>query len=307
VENLEVEREERMAFQPSFVSAQEQLAMQTSQLRQITYLFPDTTAESRAFFQTIAPLLAQATGAKRESERITLTSTNPALSLPITTLQSAAVPFPQIVFETEEVLGLSIGPLHLRSVGVPDWQTLSSPENTTPERNLVPAAEVCRRLEGHLTRVDHTGVNIPRTLLEPTRWERLLQQLSAVSNLYRYPTGEEWPFLLPATEAEFQDDIRHFVSGREPKFELVYEDGFFQPEFQFALGTDLTRPEVEALFPEPYGRTIPGLEDIFRMVFLAHPYPGLNLRFDVYYRSEGEIADDWETGEWLVKEGGRIR
>jgi hypothetical protein len=30
------------------------------------------------------------------------------------------------------------------------------------------------------------------------------------------------------------------------------------------------------------------------------------VRFDLYYSHTGTL-DDWETGEWLVSEGGRIR
>jgi len=74
---------------------------------------------------------------------------------------------------------------------------------------------------------------------------------------------------------------------------------------QFALGTNLTRPQLETLLLAPYGWVIPELADVFRSLFLAHPWPGLQIRFDLYYHS-AELSN-WETGEWLVKAGGRIR
>jgi len=126
-----------------------------------------------------------------------------------------------------------------------------------------------------------------------------------VANVYHYPTGEDWPFIIPATAKEFQRDIQHFVAGREPKFELVYDGWTAQPLLQFALGTNLTRPQLETLLPAPYGWVIPELADVFRSLFLAHPWPGLQIRFDLYYHS-AELSN-WETGEWLVKAGGRIR
>jgi hypothetical protein len=272
-------------------------------LQQITYLFPNTAA-SRAFFEAAAHLFTQAPGATAQADRLMLAPTNPPAALPITSLRTVEVEFPQLVFETEQWIDLPIGPLHLRSSMVPNRPSAPASETTAPAQTLLPIEEVYRRLDGHVTRVDHTGLNIPAATLDRAGWERLLQQLSAVSNLYKYP-GEDWPFILPATEQEFQTDIHQFVTGREPKFELVYDRWTPHPLFQFALGTDLTRPEVEALFPKPYGVAFPGLGDIFRTVFLAHPWPGLTIRFDLLYRAEG--VSDWDTGEWLIKEGGRIR
>lgn len=111
----------------------------------------------------------------------------------------------------------------------------------------------------------------------------------------------------PATQSEFETDITSFVAGREPRFELVYDDYVHFPLYQFALETDLTRSELETRFPQPYGYAIPGLEPIFRSVFIFHPWPGFGIRFDLYYRDDSETPGDWETGEWLVKEGGRMR
>ncbi|MEV4619938.1 hypothetical protein AB0J74_14675 [Asanoa sp. NPDC049573] len=76
--------------------------------------------------------------------------------------------------------------------------------------------------------------------------------------MYRYP-GEEWPFALPSTSAGLHGDIQEFLVGREPRFELIYDQWRTRTEWQFALGTDLSRAELEQMFPEPKGTTIPGI------------------------------------------------
>jgi hypothetical protein len=101
-------------------------------------------------------------------------------------------------------------------------------------------------------------------------------------------------------------DIQHKVLGREPKFELVYDARTPDPVLQFSLGTDLSRAEIEARFPAPEGIAFPDLGDIFRTVYVTHPWSQLSIRFDLNYQGEEGIPD-WDTGEWLVAHGGRIR
>jgi hypothetical protein len=148
-------------------------------------------------------------------------------------------------------------------------------------------------------------VNLPSCLTSAKQWQDLVGGLASASTMYRYPTGEEWPFVLPSTEEELAADIREFVVGREPRFELVHDQWLRQPQWQFALWTDLTRAELELLFPEPEGLTFPNLAEIFRVVPVRHPWPGLCIRFDLFYRID-DGPSDWETGEWLVTGGGRI-
>jgi hypothetical protein len=170
---------------------------------------------------------------------------------------------------------------------------------------LLPMGELHRRLRGHLVGIDHTGVILPTAGVTRTSWDMLLTALAAGSNLYRYPTGEPWPFILPATDTEFTTAITHFTLGRVPKFELVYDSHVRHPLIQFDFETDLTRAEIEARFPEPYGRAIPGLAQFFRSVYLFHPWPRLTIRVDLRYHSDGPPSD-WDTGAWLVTAGGRM-
>jgi hypothetical protein len=138
------------------------------------------------------------------------------------------------------------------------------------------------------------------------QWESLVRALASAAAVYRYPTGEPWPFVLPSTTGELQTEIRDFVIGREPRFELVHDPWSPHTTWQVALWTNLARVDLEEMFPSPYGMTLPGLEDIFRTVYVPCDWPDLEIRFDLCYRVD-DGPSTWETGEWLVRQGGRIR
>jgi hypothetical protein len=266
-------------------------------LSEITFVLP-VTPESHAFLGELRTLLADVAYAKSTDsagapggavDRLTLTPPQPSEARPVTAFALADVPAPEIVLDTGQSIATCAG---------------------TPGRQALPARvempDLTRRLAGHVRRVDHTGVNLPASATSPEQWRNLVHAIASASTMYRYPTGEEWPFVLPSTSAELRGDIRDFLVGREPRFELVYDQWRTQTEWQFALWTDLSRAELELMFPEPEGTTFPGLEEIFRVVPVHHPWPGLDIRFDLCYRIE-DGPSDWETGEWLVTEGGRIR
>jgi hypothetical protein len=60
------------------------------------------------------------------------------------------------------------------------------------------------------------------------------------------------------------------------------------------------------MFPAPVGTALAGLEDIFRTVYVRHTWQNLEMRVDLCFRND-DGPSTWETGEWLVTEGGRIR
>lgn len=174
------------------------------------------------------------------------------------------------------------------------------------QEGAISIEQLYRRLEGRLNGMDHAGVNIPAASMTHSEWAAMLSELATRANLYRYP-GEDWPFILPAEEEEFETDITDFSVKRTPKFELVLDKYTNSPIFQFALETDLSREESEVLFPDPIGFAIPGLDGIFRSLFICHPWEReMSIRFDLYYKPESLKLSDWETGEWLIVNGGRI-
>jgi len=282
-------------------------------LRAITLAVPDDE-EGRAFIRALHRLVPTAL----DRDALTFGPPTPHGSLPVIRVEAAGVAQPTVIFDMERPINLTVGPLRLcgmptaAAVGRPTMPTVgipgtgSSAAATVPGARPVPLAEMLPAVEGRILRVDHLGVNLPASAVTRHEWEALIGALAAGSTLYRYPTGEEWPFVLPSTDEEYADDIRRFPRGREPKFELCYEQYFDHPLVQLDLQTGLTREELEARFPPPSGLALPGLEDYFRSVYVAHPWAGLVIRVDMRYRDDGP-ASAWNTGEWLVTAGGRIR
>ena len=245
-------------------------------------------------------------GAVAAGRLLQLVPRQPTGALPITAFALAAVGTPEIEFATDLPFDLVLGALRLRGAGgepVVGGPVLPSPR--TPPSTL-PIETIVARLAGHITHVDHTGVNLPSAQVDDERWEGLVHGLARVAALYRYPDGEPWPFILPTSDEEFAGEIRSFVAGRTPRFELVYDALATAPIIQIALGTDLTRAELEDRFPAPYGVAFPGLGEYFRTVYLEQPWSDLWLRLDLYY-SSADAASAWDSGRWLVEAGGRIR
>ena len=275
-------------------------------LRRITYRFPEHVAGADEFMSALSALLAPVPGLRTEGGMLHLEPGQPAGAVPITVLTPAPVATPEIVFATHQALDLALGSLRLHSDVAGERETPGGPQSAVPggKPARLPLATIAARLAGHVTHVDHTGVNLPQSMVRDEHWEKLLRVLAREAALYRYPGGEPWPFVLPASDEEFQDDIRAFVIGRFPKFELVHDGWATLPVLQFALGTDLAREALEAILPDPDGVAFPDLGHIFRTVYVDHPWPDLLVRLDLNYA--GPVTD-WDTGEWLVTAGERIR
>lgn len=157
-------------------------------------------------------------------------------------------------------------------------------------------AEIAHKLRGHIKRVDHTGVNLTATA---EQWDEKINEIAKQTALYKYPTGEPWFFIVPHTPKEFKTDITDFTKTRDPKFEIVNdEDGF---AIQIDIETDLTKTETEKLFP--LGVSFDTLGDVFRAIYVDFD-DFCDVRLDLRFKCE---HNDWESGEWLVKSGGRRR
>lgn len=162
--------------------------------------------------------------------------------------------------------------------------------------------DVANKLEGHVVRVDHTGIDFPASLYSEEEWQDLLKYFSGMSNVYTYPTGEPWPFLIPATEEENKNEITNFEILREPRFELVYDKFTEIVAIQIDIETDLSKSEVEALFPKNEGIYFKDLENFFKSIYLDYN-ENIDIRLDIRFQT---VHDDFESGEWFVKEGKRM-
>lgn len=183
-----------------------------------------------------------------------------------------------------------------------DQQIAFSTGKVHSARALIELSQLVSRFESHVVRVDHMGINLPA---EDIPGRQLLNLVSQGAHVYKYPSGDPWYFLIPATTHEFNHDITDFSKIRFPKFEIVLEGADTSaPLIQIDCATDLTREEVEERLPTPYGVGFPGLEQFFRSVFVAHPWGGFLLRMDFRYRNDPAV-NEWSSCKWLVQEGKR--
>lgn len=269
----------------------------------VGFLFPVDRGEGRRFWDGLSDLMRQASGEDGPDGAVLFRPGRPRGSLPETSFAASTRGDPAVTLTTDVPIDIQLEGLHIRSLFVERGREAGY--RAEPD-DLVDMHEVLERLRGHVVRLDHTGVNMPSRLIARSTWDALIAGLATAAAVYRYPTGEDWPFVLPATSEELESEITEFPLERGPKFELVYDEYATIPGLQFDLETDLTRSELEVLFPEPYGTVFPDLGEFFRTVQVAHPWSGLTIRVDLRYRDDtGAETDD--LAEWLVTEGGRIR
>lgn len=167
----------------------------------------------------------------------------------------------------------------------------------------LPIDEVKRKLSKHIKRVDHTGINLPTILFSNEEWNDLLIYFSSISNIYNYPTGKPWPFLIPTTEYENQNEITNFQILRDPKFELVYDEYTNIIAIHIDVETDLSKAEIEKLFPKDQGVYFDGCD--YKAIYLDYR-EDFDIRLDIRCNYNSTTYGDWENGEWLVNKGGRI-
>jgi hypothetical protein len=203
--------------------------------------------------------------------------------------------FPQLAIRELPETGLTLTVDGEQQIAFPSGKVHSA-------RKLIELSELVSRFEDHIVRVDHMGINLPA---ENIRGRELLNLLSQDAHVYEYPTGDPWYFVIPATMDELNHDITDFSKIRFPKFEIVLEGSDAKPPLiQIDCATDLTREKVEERLPAPYGVSLPGLEQFFRSVFVAHPWGSFLLRMDFRYRDEAAV-NEWSSCEWLVQAGKR--
>lgn len=284
-------------------------------LDKIIFLFPGATEAEKEWCGYFYALLEQIPAFRTERA---LRPSCADSALPAIEFRTGDLKLPMLLLNTDEKIQLHCRqhPLLVSSAsgdigGAPmTGEAANPPHDDAPHQQAAAYMTISclfRQLQGRLTGIDHAGVNIPASDLDKSEWDAAMAKIGSVSNLYRYP-GEDWPFIIPASDAEFRTDITDFTVKRTPKFEFVYDVYTNKPLLQFALETKISRREMEEIFPEPDGFSIPGLENIFRSVIVQSPWDsGMGIRFDLYYESEAAGLSDWESGEWLIRQGGRLR
>jgi len=266
----------------------------------INFVFPSTSPASKEFFGYLSRILTELPNATQNSAGVTIAPVAPIAALPATTFTRGDNTYPEVYFGDDPELRLSLGRLQINPA-----HSKSSVVESVVNPNGLNIKDVYHKLAGYIVRLDHTGLNLPTSIISIAQWKEFTAKVAAKTNLYAYPTGEPWLFVVPATKKEFQSDITEFGTGREPRFELVHDSYSSVPTIQIDIETDLTRAEVEKIFPEPYGISFPDLANYFRTVYLRHVWPGLAIRLDIRFKNLNPQGD-WETGKWLVEDGGRV-
>ncbi len=262
-------------------------------LSRVAFMFPDDSLEAQAFFEQLEKLLEKDANCVVNEDLILFTPANPPGALPVTSLElSSELAIPKLVLETDMPFEVRVGNFFIHSSEVVTdmpYQPRPLPDSIEePQHTLLPMLDFVQRFDGHVARVGHLGLNVPAALLDPVRWRPLVHNLAVVATVYQYPNDELLYFLLPSTPAELQGNITEFVPGRDPMFELAYDQFDQLPVVQIEIETDLPRAEVQELLPEPYGISYQGLEEAFRAVYVQHPWKDLLIRFDVGFKENSE-------------------
>lgn len=282
-------------------------------MQNITFTFPQDTQFAQDFFNCLKSILAELPNVKEIDNQITLSAIKPEQAFPVTKFcTDTQVRRPMVQFDGDKellrLLDHSYPGQTRRRVDTQKRDDLGIYYETSfgdEKVQRLPIQELQKRLQGHIVRIDHTGLQLPAKKVSQKEWDDFIGTTASACNIYKYPAGEPWPFILPATQQEFEADIAMYPIGREPKFELVYDTFFEIPTIQIDLETDLEQPEIERLFPAPYGVSWPGLAEYFRTVYIQHEWSGLIIKFDLRYKSTNP-GHDWNTGKWLVADGGRL-
>ena len=250
------------------------------QLPRITFELPATTAKEQAAHENLLALRVN-----RKLNR----SADAGIQMPAVEFQSSKEKTPSIRFGSE-------------------YQVVLNPQvskRSEPKLRRLKLEEISSKFDNHIVSIDHAGVNLSAMSFGSKQIDNLLDVLGASTNLYTYPTGEPWYFIIPSTLQEYSNNISDFSKVRTDKFELVIDEEGPTPLIQIDFLTSLSQAGVEKLLPPPFGFGFPGLSQYFRSVFVEHPWQGFEMRFDFRYKTD--LLNEWSSGEWLVKEGKRFR
>ncbi len=175
-----------------------------------------------------------------------------------------------------------------------------------PDPNAIPIKHAADALARHVVRIDHIGINVPRSL-PASAWKKATRALSHHNNLYEYSNGVDgydpaknlWLFLVQNA---------HGHEGAQTKFELVHDGLQDHSIVQIDIKTDLTRAQAQDLFPT--GHQLQGLEDYFWRVPASTQIPGIqDISLDVRFAHEKKFPNSsinkertsWENGSFFTE------
>ncbi len=120
------------------------------------------------------------------------------------------------------------------------------------EYHQLPLSVVAKRIAsaGKITTIDHLGVNFPWFRGLSPALKEFRASLPDIAAYFRFPTGQDWDFILPATEQEIRSGNIDLDITRRPKLELVSFEKCSTPIVQIDCITTIDFNILKELFPE---------------------------------------------------------
>ncbi len=205
-----------------------------SQLKNVVIKLPVDSVFSEAFANILKDCIEP--GQDRLRVKQTISSSLPKIEIHFKNIELPAVDF----IGDDFVISKNI----INETG----QERGSPHSYQP----ITIHELKTRIDvvGHITAIDHLGINFPWfDGLSPVI-EELRSRLGNASSYYRFPTGEDWDFILPATKQETESGDINLNLVRRPKLELVSFEKASTPILQIDCITTIEYPKLKKMFPE---------------------------------------------------------
>jgi hypothetical protein len=131
--------------------------------------------------------------------------------------------------------------------------------------------------------LDHAGFDVPWFDGVHPDINKLRDFLPEECLYSRYPTGEDWDFIIPATQKEIATRELDYRVIRRPKFEIVFLNYSSTPIVQFDVSVKESFEEIRKIFPEGYPDN--SLKNAW--IYVENPY-GIEICFVVGHRGNAD-------------------
>lgn len=180
---------------------------------------------------------------------------------------------PKAIFIAEEKIEISIENK--------SNQVVESPEDYIE----IELTDFLNRISGiDVGTLDHIGFNLPWFDGVHPDILVLRKKLATKCAYFRFPSGENWDFILPASQEEIENGLVNFDLVRRPKVEIVTFNKSSTPLIQIDFSLKTKYEQLTSLFPEAIAD--PDLKNIW--VYIQNPW-NIDMCFVVNEFDE----DDW--------------
>lgn len=197
---------------------------------------------------------------------------------------------PQIAFKLNGPVPKAIFNLSDETIEIDIANKTGQQRQNTETYSTISIDECTGRLQNtELTRLDHIGFNLPYFKNVHPDILTLRQRLATQCAYFRFPTGEEWDFIIPATTEEIPAKDIDLTKVRRPKLEIVSFDKASTPIIQIDFSVRRPFTELMQLFPE--GIADADLKNVW--VYLNNPY-GIDICLVIGDHEDSDWSDFFE-------------